>query len=75
MVSHKPLSDLKNLSENVKNNVDLFGFRHVNFDDLGKQEKNIVEESLYEMMSKFKTTPLEFSNLVPKKLYDLVGKK
>ena len=72
VVSHNPLSDLENLCENVKNGADLLGFRHVNFDNLGKEEKNKVEESLYAMMSKFKTTPLEFSNSVPKSLYDLV---
>ena len=75
VVSHNTLSNLKNLCKNVKNNTDLSGFSHVNFDNLGKEKKIKVEESLYEMMSKFKTTPLEFSNSIPKSLYDLVEQK
>ena len=34
-----------------------------------------MEEALYSMMSKFKNTPLEFSNSIPKSLYDIVEKK
>ena len=75
VVSHNPLSDLENLSKNVKSNADLSSFSHVNFDNLGKEEKNKVEESWYAMMSKFKNTPLEFSNSIPIGLYDIVEKK
>ena len=75
MLSHNPLLDLENLCENVNNNVDLSGFSRVEFDKLGKVEKNQVEEALYAMMSKFKTTPLEFSNSIHKNLYDIVEKK
>ena len=62
VVSHKPLSNLENFCGIVKNSADLSGFSQVNFDNLGKEETNKVEEALYAMMSKFKTTPLEFSN-------------
>ena len=75
MVSHNPLSNFENLYENVKNNAYLLGFSHVYFDKLGKVEKNQVEEALYAMMSKFKATTLEFSNSVPKSLYDIVEQK
>ena len=75
VVSHNPLSDLENLCENVKSNVDLSSFRHIYFDKLGKEEKHQVEEELYAMMSNFKNTPLEFSNSVPKNTYGIVEKK
>ena len=72
VVSHNPLLDLENLCENVKNNADLSGFSHVDFDKLSKVEKNQVEEALYAMMEKFKTTPLELANSMPKSLYERV---
>ena len=72
MVSHNPLFDLEILCENIKSNVDLSSLEHIDFDKPGKEEKNQVEEALYAMMSKFKNTPLEFSNTIPKGLYDIV---
>ena len=72
MVSHNPLSNLENLCENIKSDVDLSSLKHIGFDKLGKKEKNQVEEALCAMMSKFKNTPLEFSNTIPKGLYDIV---
>lgn len=74
-VSHNPLSNLENLCENIKNNASLSSFSHVDFEKLGKVDKNQVEEALYAMMSKFKTTPLEFANSIPKSLYDIVEQK
>lgn len=75
VVSHSRLSNLENLCENFKNNVDLSTFRHIDFDKLIKEEKNQLEETLYVMMSKFKNITLEFSNSIYKSLYDLVEKK
>ena len=75
VVSHKPQFDLKNLRENIKNKVDLSSLKNFNFEKLGKEEKNLVEEALHEMMSKFKNTPLEFPNTIPEILYDIVEKK
>ena len=75
MVSHNPLYDLENLCENVKNNTDLSSLKNIDFDKLGRDEKSQVEEELYAIMSKFKNTPLEFSNTIPKGLYDIVEKK
>ena len=40
-----------------------------------KEEKNKVEESIYAMMEKFKTTPLELDNTMPKELYSLIEDK
>ena len=34
-----------------------------------------MEEAIYTMMEKFKTTPLELDNTMPKELYTLVEKK
>lgn len=75
MVSHCPSSDLDNLCENTKNNVDLSKFTHIEFDKLGKIEMNQVEESIYAMMVTFKKTPIELANSIPKSLYDTVEKK
>lgn len=72
VVSHKPLSNLENLCENVKNNADLSGLKNVDFDKLGRDEKSQVEEALYAIMLKFKKNSLEFSNTIPKFLYDIV---
>lgn len=75
VVSHNPLSDLENLCENVKNSTNLLEFTHVDFDNLGKVEKNQVEEAIYTMMEKFKSTSLEIANSMPKILYDRVEQK
>ena len=39
MVNHSSSLDLDNLCENVRNNVDLSSFSHIDFDNLGKIEK------------------------------------
>lgn len=75
VVSHSYLSDLDNLCENVRNNVDLSGFSHIKFDNLGKIEKNQVEDAIYAMMATLKKAPLEISNSIPKSLYERVEQK
>ena len=75
MVSHNPLSDLENLCENVKNSADLIGFSHDDFDNLGKVEKNQVEDAIYAMMEIFKKAPLKIANFMPKRLYEKLEKK
>lgn len=71
-MSHNPLSDLENLCENVKNSVYLLGFSHIDFGNLGKAEKNQVEEAIYAMMINFKKSPLEIADSMPKSLYERV---
>ena len=39
------LLDLENLCENFMSNVDFLGFSHIDFDKLGRKEKNQVEEA------------------------------
>lgn len=75
VVSHNPSSNLDNLCENVKNNADLSRFSHIDFDNLGKFEKNQVEEEIYTMMEIFKKAPLEITNSMPKSLYERVEQK
>lgn len=75
MVSHSPSSDLDNLCENIRNNVDLLGFSHTEFDNLRKIEKNQVEEVVYSMMAIVRMTPLELANSIPKTLYDRIEQK
>ena len=58
--------DLDNLCENIRNNVDLFGFSHIEVDSLGKIEKNQVEEAVYAMMAISKKDLIELSNSIPK---------
>ena len=75
MVSHTPKYDLENICENVRYNVDLTNLKNVDFGKLGREEKNLIEESIYAMMSKFNNTPLEFNNTMPKDLYIIVENK
>ena len=70
VISHSPSSNLDHLCENIRNNVDLSGFSHIEFDNLGKIEKNQVEEAIYAMMEIFKKAPLEIANSMPKGLYE-----
>ena len=63
MVSHKPQSKLENICENVRSNFNLFGLKNIDFDKLGREEKNLVEGLVYVMMSKFKNTPLELDTM------------
>ena len=42
VVSHSPFSDLENPCEKIRNNNGLSGFSHIEFDNLGKIEKNQV---------------------------------
>ena len=72
MVGHTPQSNLENICENVRNNIDLSGLKNIDFEKLSREEKNLVEEFIYAMMSKFKNTPLELGNTMPKGLYDMI---
>ena len=74
-MSHSPSSNLDNLCENIRNNVNLSGFSHIEFDNLKNIKKNQVEEAIYAMMDTLKKTPLEIANSIPKSLYDRVEKK
>ena len=49
--------------------------KKIDFGKLNKEEKNKVEELVYAMMEKFKTTPLELDNTMPKELYSLIENK
>lgn len=75
VVSHNPSFDIDNLCGNIVTNANLSRFTHVDFDNLGSVDKNKVEESIYEMMTTFKSTPLEIVDSLPKSLYDQVEKK
>ena len=75
VVIHNPLSNLENLCENVKNSVDLTKFSHFEFDNLGKVEKNLVQEAIYAMMENCKKATLEIANSMPKTLYERVEQK
>ena len=68
---------MDNLCENIKNNVDLSGFTHVEFDTLGKIDMNKLEESIYAMdkLTTFKMTPIDIANSLPKCLYDRVEQR
>ena len=72
MISHTPKSNLENIFHNVENNANLIGLKSINFEKLGREEENQVEESIYAMMSKFKNTPLKLDNTIPKELYTIV---
>ena len=48
------------------------GLKNIDFGKLAREEKNKVEDLVYAMMEKFKNTPLELDNSMPKELYTLV---
>ena len=75
VVSHATKSDLENICDNIKDNADLTGLKNIDFGKLSRDEQNMVEESLYVMMEKFKDTPLELDNTMPKELYTIVENK
>ena len=69
VISHPPKSKVDKICNNVRNHADIFELKSINFGQLTKEEKNMVEDSIYSMMAKFKTTPLELDNTMPKELY------
>ena len=75
VVIHSPKFDLENICDNIKDNADMTRLKNINFGKLAREEKNKVEELVYAMMAKFKTTPLELDNSMPKELYSLVENK
>ena len=75
VVSHPPKSKVDRICENIRNHGDIFELKSINFGQLTKEEKNKIEESIYSMMAKFKTTPLELDNTMPKELYSLIENK
>ena len=75
MVSHALKSDLEKICDNVKDNADLSGLKSIEFNKLSREEQNMVEESIFTMMAKFKTTPVELDNSIPKYLYSIIENK
>ena len=75
MVSHTPKSELEIICDNVKENADLSDLKGIEFNKLSREQQNMVKESIYTMMAKFKTTPLELANTMPKELYSIVENK
>ncbi len=75
LVSHSTTSKLESVCNNIRDNVDLTSLKTIEFNELSKEQKNIEEESIYTMMAKFKTTPLELDNSIPKELSSIVENK
>ena len=75
VVSHPPKSKVDKICDNIRDHVDIYELKSINFGQLTKEEKNNIEESIYSMMAKFKTTPLELDNTMPKELYSLIENK
>ena len=75
VVSHTPKSNLETICDNVKDNTDLSNLKGIEFNKLSREQKNMVEESIYTMMAKFKNTPLKLDNTIPKELYSIVENK
>lgn len=49
--------------------------RDIEFIKLSQEEQNKIENYVYALMIKFKTTPLELDNSIPKELYSLIENK
>ena len=74
MVSHPPKSSIDTICENIKNAY-FSKLKKIEFNKLGREEKNMIEESFYAMMDEFKKTPLQLDNTMPKELYEIVENK
>ena len=68
-------SRLENICNNIRDNADLSGLLTLDFNKLSKEQQNTVEDSIYTMMAKFKTTPLELDDSIPKELNSLIENK
>ena len=55
MVSHNPSFDIDKLYQNTTINVDLSGFIHIDFDKIGSEDKNKVEEAIHNIMETIKS--------------------
>lgn len=75
VVSHTPKPDLENTCDNIRDNVDLSSLKGLYFNKFPREEQNMVEESIYTVMAKFKNTPLELENTMSKELYSIVENK
>ena len=75
MVRGSTKSKLENVCNNIRDNADLTGLKTIDFNKFSREEQNIVEESIYTMMAKFKTTPLELENTMPKELSSIIENK
>ena len=62
VVSHTPKYELEIICDNVKDNAYLSDLKGIEFNKLSREQQNMVEDSIYTMMEKFKTTPLELDN-------------
>ena len=47
------------ICDNIRDHPNMFELKNIDFGQLTKEEKNNIEESIYSMMAKFKTTPLD----------------
>ena len=75
MVSNPPKSKVDIICSNIVENANMSKPRDISFDKLSKDEQSRIEESIYEMMVKFKKTPLELDNSMPKELNSLIENK
>ena len=66
MVRRSTSSKLEIICNNIRDNADLSGLTTIEFNKLSNEQQSIVEESIYTMMEKFKTTPLELDDSIPK---------
>ena len=75
VVSNPPKSKVDIICNDIIENADMSRLKDINFDELSSEEKNRIEESIYEMMAMFKLNPLELDNTMPKELHSLVENK
>ena len=60
---------------NIRDNANLSSLKRIDFNKLNREEQNIVKESVYTMMKKFKNTPLKLDNSMLKELYSSAENK
>ena len=75
LVRHSTSSKLESICNNIRDNVDFSGLKTIEFNKLSNEQQSTMEESIYTMMEKYKTTPLELDDSIPKELSSLIDNK
>ena len=75
VVNNPPQSKVDIICTDIVEHADMSRLKDINFGELSRDDRIIIEESIYDMMAKFKLTPLELDTTMPKELSSLVENK
>ena len=67
-VSHPSKSKVDIVCIDIVEHANMSRLKDINFDELNREERIRIEESIYDMMEKFKLTPLELDTTMSKEI-------